>query len=320
MKQINRTFGFRDDWQSGRRRAWILFLVPAIVIYTVFMACPLINSMILSFYTGEGLIPDIFVGLKNYQTLFSDTIWNERFMNALGNTFIFFGIHMLVQNTLGLLFATLLSQKKLPGKNIYRTIIFMPATMSVLLTAFLWRLLLNPRWGMVKALLEAVGLGGLFSAWLGDTNTALIVVSLVSSWQWVGLPTMMFLAGFLGISEELVEAAKVDGANAWQIWFRIKLPLLMPVISIVSILTFIGNFNAFDVVYAMMGANGTPSYSTDLLGTFFYRVAVAGEHPVANADKGIGATVATLTFMILMTGVLGWLWFSRRNSQEERLG
>jgi raffinose/stachyose/melibiose transport system permease protein len=311
-----KNFGLVDNWQAPRRRAWIAFLIPALLIYTVFMAYPLVNSMRFSFYTGTGLRPDTFVGLDNYRELFGDTLWNERFVNALQNTFIFFGIHMAVQNTLGLLFATLLSQKNLFGRNIYRTIIFMPATMSVLLTAFLWRLILNPRWGMLKILLEQTGHANWFHAWLGDTHYALLAVSLVSSWQWVGLPTMMFLAGFLSISDELVEAARVDGANGFQIWYRIKLPLLKPVIGIVAILTFIGNFNAFDVVYAMMGANGPPEYSTDILGTFFYRAAIAGEHPVARPDMGIGAAVAAVTFVILMVGVSSWLYYSRQRDGE----
>lgn len=313
-------FGLMDDWQAPRRRAWLVFLIPALVVYTLFMAYPLVNSMRLSLYTGTGLRPDHFVGLDNYEALFNDAYWNKRFTNALSNTFIFFGIHMAVQNSLGLLFATLLSQKQLFGRNLYRTFIFIPATMSVLLTAFLWRLILNPRWGMLKALLERVGREDWFEAWLGDPKYALIVVSLVSSWQWVGLPTMMFLAGFLRIPDELVEAARVDGANAFQIWLRIKLPLLKPIIGIVTILTFIGNFNAFDVVYAMMGASGPPEYSTDILGTFFYRAAIAGEHPVARADMGIGAAVATITFLILMVGVSSWLYFSRQQAEEAMLG
>lgn len=320
VQKTLKRFGLIEDWQAPRRRAWLAFLVPGLIVYTLFMAYPLVNSMRLSFYTGIGLRPDHYVGLENYKTLFGDTIWNERFTNALENTFIFFGIHMLVQNSLGLLFATILSQKHLIGRNIYRTFIFIPATMSVLLTAFLWRLILNPRWGMLKVLLERVGHEEWFKAWLGDTKYALIVVSLVSSWQWVGLPTMMFLAGFLRVPDELVEAARVDGANAWQIWFRIKLPLLKPIIGIVTILTFIGNFNAFDVVYAMMGANGPPQYSTDIMGTFFYRAAIAGEHPVARSDMGIGAAVATITFLILMVGVSSWLIFSRQQSEEAVLG
>jgi raffinose/stachyose/melibiose transport system permease protein len=314
--QVLQWIGIAGDWQASRRRNWLMFLVPALLVYTVFMVFPLLNSMRLSLYTGQGLRPDHYVGLDNYQKLFSDTIWHDRFVNALENTFIFFAVHMVVQNTLGLLFATILSQSKLLGRNIYRTIIFVPATMSVLLTAFLWRLILHSRWGMLKELLTAIGHEDWYKAWLGDEKYALIAVALVSSWQWVGLPTMMFLAGFLNISDDLTEAARVDGANPFQIWWRIKLPLVRPVIGIVAVLTFIGNFNAFDVVYAMMGANGPPNYSTDIMGTYLYRTAIAGEHPVARPDMGIGAAVATLLFLILLAGVMMWLTIFRQRDGE----
>ncbi len=298
-------------WDAQRRRAWALFLVPAVAVYTLFMAFPLFNSMRLSLYTGVGLTPDRYVGLANYQELLTNPLWRDRFFNALGNTFVFFAIHMLVQNTLGLLFASLLSSSRLRGRNVYRAIIFLPATLSVLVTGFLWTLILNPRWGMLNQLLESFGLGALARPWLGDPALALPVISLVSSWQWVGLPTMMFLAGLLTISDELLEAARVDGANAWQVFWRIKLPLLKPVIGIVSVLTFVGNFNAFDVIFAMAGARGEPGYATDLLATFFYRTAIAGEHPVAQPNMGIGASVATITFLILLVGVSLWLVVGR---------
>ncbi len=298
-------------WDVQRRRAWILFLVPAVAIYTLFMAFPLFNSMRLSLYQGRGLTPETYVGFANYTELFTNPLWRDRFLNALGNTFVFFAIHMLVQNTLGLLFATLLSGTHLRGRNIYRAIIFLPATLSVLVTGFLWTLILNPRWGMLNQLLEGVGLGALARPWLGEEALALPVISLVSSWQWVGLPTMMFLAGLLTISDELLEAARVDGANPFQVFWKIKLPLLKPVIGIVSVLTFVGNFNAFDVIFAMAGARGEPAYSTDLLATFFYRTAIAGEHPVAQPNMGLGAAVATITFLILLAGVSLWLIVGR---------
>lgn len=294
------------NWRNQQRQTWLLFLLPALLIYTAFMAYPLVNSMRLSFYTGTGLSPDRFVGFENYETLFTNAFWSERFFNALGNTFVFFAIHMIVQNTLGLLFASLLASR-IRGRIIYRTIIFAPATLSVLVTGFLWTLILNPRWGMLNQILEGVGLGDLARPWLGDEQLALPTIALVSSWQWVGLPTMLFLAGFLNIPEEVLEAAQVDGANILQVFFRIKLPLLFPVIGVVTILTFIGNFNAFDVIYAMAGARGEPGYSTDLLASFFYRTAIAGEHPVARPDMGIGAAVATCTFLILFVGVSLWL-------------
>jgi len=302
-------------WRVQQRRTWMLFIVPALVVYIGFMALPLANSVRLSFYTGEGLVPTRFVGLDNYSALFTNPIWRDRFFNALRNTAIFFAIHMAVQNTLGLLFALLLSGP-LRGRNIYRAIIFAPATLSILVTGFLWTLILNPRWGMLNKLLTGIGLDQFALPWLGNTTFALIAISLVSCWQWVGLPTMMFLAGLLTISTEIVEAARMDGANNWQIFRRIKLPLLMPVIGIVSVLTFIGNFNAFDIVYTMEGARGDPQYATDLLATFFYRTAIAGEHPVARPDMGVGAAVATVTFFILFAGVSTWLLVSRRAEQN----
>jgi raffinose/stachyose/melibiose transport system permease protein len=301
--------------ENRRRLTWILFLLPALLLYLGFMAIPLFNSLGLSFYTGAGLTPDRFVGFANYVELFTNPLWRDRFLNALGNTVIFFSIHMLVQNTLGLLFALLLASS-IKGNGFIRTIIFIPATLSVLVIGFLWRLILNPQWGAVNQLLKNVGLGDWALPWLGEPGLVLIIISLVSSWQWVGLPTMMFLAGLLTIPDDLLEAARVDGANAWQSFWRIKLPLLVPVIGIVAILTFVGNFNAFDIVYAMAGARGDPKYAADLLGTFFYRTAIAGEHPVARPDMGIGAAVATATFVILLAGVSLWLIVQRRRSYE----
>ena len=169
----------------------------------------------------------------------------------------------------------------------------------------MWQLILNPNWGALNKLSSRE------SDWdpwrchgWAIRNTALPVVSLVSSWQWVGLPTMMFLAGLDRISAELFEAAEIDGATHWQLVSRIKLPLILPIIGIVSILTFVGNFNAFDGIYALEGADGQPLYSTDVMGTFFYRTGIAGQHPAGIPDMGLGAAVATLTFIVLFAGIL----------------
>jgi len=305
----------RVSLQSRRARSWFLFLLPALLFYSAFMAFPLLNSLRLSFYTGRGFQPETFVAFDNYVRLFTDPWWRDRFFNAVGNTFFFFGTHMFVQNTLGLLFATLLSTG-IRGHNVYRTIIFIPATLAVLVTGFLWRLILNPQWGAVNYVLRALGLNEWALPWLGDTDTVLPTISLVSSWQWVGMPTMMFLAGLLTIPDELLEAARIDGASAWKVFTKIKLPLLMPVIGIVSVLTFVSNFNAFDVVFAMTGPRGDPEYSADLLASFFYRSGIAGEHPVARPDMGMGAAVAACTFVILLVGVSLWLLLGRRRAVE----
>jgi raffinose/stachyose/melibiose transport system permease protein len=304
---------FNQDFRQ--KGVWLIFLLPALVIYVVFMAGPLFNSLGLSLYTGEGLTPTKFVGLQNYIDLFTNPLWRERFLGALWHTCIFFSIHMFIQNSLGLLFASLLSYD-FKGRNIYRTIIFTPATLSVLVVGFLWTLILNPQWGAVNQFLEGIGLKSWARPWLGEESLALIVISLTSAWQWVGMPTVMFLAALVGIPEEILEAARVDGASEWTSFWLIKFPLLMPVVGIVAILTFVDNFNAFDIIYSMAGVKGTPNYTTDLLATLFYRTGIAGEHPVGIPNMGIGAAIATLTFSLLMTGVLVWLFLMRRQSTE----
>lgn len=301
--------------KNRQKFTWVLFLLPAVVIYIVFMAGPLFDSLRLSLYQGKGYDPTTFVGLQNYTDLFTNPLWREKFFNAFTNTCIFFGIHMLVQNTLGLLFANLLSAE-FRGRNFFRTVIFAPATLSVLVTGFLWTLILNPNWGAVNKTLIAVGLREYALPWLGRENLALPIISLTSVWQWVGMPTVMFLAGLMGISDELLEAARIDGASEWNIFWKIKFPLLKPVIGVVAILTFVDNFNAFDVIYSMAGAKGEPAYSTDLLATLFYRTGIAGEHPVGIPNMGMGAAIATMTFAILMTGVLFWLYLSRKQATE----
>ena len=135
------------------RITWFTFLLPALAIYILFMAVPLLGSIRLSLFSGEGIVPKTFVGLENFSKLIHDPIWSGRLSNALKNTTILFLIHMGVQNTLGLLFAVLLT-KKIRGFNFYRTIIFLPATLSVLVIGFLWKLILNPQWGAVPYLLK----------------------------------------------------------------------------------------------------------------------------------------------------------------------
>ncbi len=266
---------------------------------------PVLNSLRLSFYTGSGYQLTNFVGFDNFVKFFNGSEASIRFANAFKNTWIFFAIHMARAEQPGpSLRAAPLRERLFYGRGLFRTIIFIPATLSPLVTGYVWQLILNPDWGALNKLLTGIGLGSLALPWLGNTNTALPVVSLVSAWQWVGLPTMMFLAGLDRISAELFEAAEIDGATHWQLVSRIKLPLILPIIGIVSILTFVGNFNAFDGIYALEGADGQPLYSTDVMGTFFYRTGIAGQHPAGIPDMGLGAAVATLTFIVLIAGIL----------------
>ena len=260
---------------------WLLYLLPAFIVYTIFMAFPLADSIRLSFFSGSSASgKNVFVGLNNYKALFGDADNARRYWGAFGNTWYFFFIHMLVQNVLGLAFSLMLTAKGMKWTRFYQTIIFIPVTLAILVTGYLWKLILNPQWGALPLMLKNLGLETLIKPWLGEQQYALTAISLVSSWQWVGIPAMMILAGLQTISDDLLEAADIAGCNSWQKIRYIKLPLIKPVLGMVAILTFVNNFNAFDVVFAMENVNGAPQYATDLIGTLFYRVGIAGQHPV----------------------------------------
>ncbi|MEA4899643.1 carbohydrate ABC transporter permease [Bacillota bacterium Meth-B3] len=280
---------------------WMRYILPALTVYLVFMAYPLLDSVRLSLYSGTTGARE-FVGFANYVRLFTDPVVSLRFWTAFKNTWVFFAYHMILQNALGILFAVILTNRTMRGRSFYQAVIFIPCTIAVLVTGYLFKLMLNPIWA--GATLKKIGLGFLVRSWLGETGTALSVVSLVSVWQWVGIPTMMFVAGFQNISDDLIEAASIEGANTWQQFTRIKLPLILPVVGMIAVLTFVANFNAFDAVYSMETPDGAPNYTTDLIGTLFYRYGVAGQHPVGIPEPGVGAAIATSVFAMLLLGVI----------------
>ena len=283
---------------------WMRYVIPALVFYVVFMAYPMLDSVRLSLYEGTAGVR-AYVGLANYVRLFTDEVVSKRFWNAFGNNWIFFAYHMILQNALGITFAAILTNRTMRGRSLYQTLIFIPCTVAVLVTGYLFKMMMNPQWS--KAPLESMGLGFLVhspSGWLGDPGTALSAVSLVSVWQWVGIPTMMFVAAFQSIDDDLIEAASIEGANAWQQFTRIRIPLIIPVIGMVAIMTFVSNFNAFDVVFAMETLDGAPDYATDLIGTLFYRYGVAGQHPVGIPEPGVGSAISTSIFVMLLCGVV----------------
>ncbi len=125
---------------------------------------------------------------------------------------------------------------------------------------------------------------------------------------------ILFYAALIAIPEELMEAAKVDGATGWGVFWRIKFPLIMPTVGIVSILTFVGNFNAFDLIYTMKGANAGPDFATDIMGTFFYRTFFGQQLQLG--DPSMGSTVAAMMFLIILTGVLLYTFLWQRRIQN----
>ncbi len=293
----------------------VVFLTPAVIVYTIFMILPLIDSLRLSFFTINAQNAEVFNGLNNYIKLLTDPQYSAAFTNALFNNVKFFIIHMLVQNSVALLLAALLASGG-RARAVYRTLIFMPTVLSVVIIGFIWQLILNPLWGVTSSAMKLVGLGQFYAPWLGLENTSLIVLALISVWQFVGIPMLLFYVALIGIPEELVEAARVDGASGWRAFWGVKFPLILPTIGIVGILTFVGNFNAFDLIYTVKGALAGPNFASDIMGTLFYRTFFGFQLQVGSPT--MGATVATMMFLIILTGVLIYLfaWQRRVTSYE----
>ena len=283
----------------------IVFLAPAVLVYTAVMIFPLFNTLRLSLYS-EVDQARVFVGLANFETLFGDPLWADAFWNALGNNFWFFCIHMLVQNPIGILLAAILSQPRLRFAALYRSAIFVPTILSFVIVGFAWKLILSPIWGIAPGMLSAVGLKSLFAPWLGQEATALTTLALVSVWQYVGIPMMLIYAALLSIPEEILEAGEIDGITGMSAFFKIKLPLVLPSIGIISILTFVGNFNAFDLIYAAQGALAGPDFATDILGTFMYRTFFGFQLQLG--DPHMGSAIATGMFGIILVGVCIYLF------------
>jgi raffinose/stachyose/melibiose transport system permease protein len=293
----------------------IVFLAPAVIVYTLFMIYPLVDSLRLSLYTQNDRRQETCVGLDNYQKLMTNDLWRPRLEGAIKNNIVFFAIHMAVQNPIGLLLAALLSSQFIKGRAMYRTLIFTPTVLSVVLIGFIWSMILSPLWGISGDFFTAIGLPQYAKKpWLGLESTALPTLGLISVWQWVGIPMMLFLAALISIPDELVEAARVDGATAWGVWWRIKFRLILPTVGIVGVLTFVGNFNAFDLIYATQKVNAGPNFSTDIMGTFFYRTFFGQQLQLGNPT--MGATIAGVMFLIILAGVLLYMFgWQRRIAQ-----
>jgi raffinose/stachyose/melibiose transport system permease protein len=292
----------------------VVFLAPALIIYTIFSIYPLIDTIRLSLYAGDETGARYYVGLDNFRTLLTDPAWSGQFWNALRNNLIFFTIHMVVQNGIGLGLAMLLSLPRLTGGSVYRTLLFLPTMLSVVIIGFIWQLMLNPLWGIAESLLGAIGMKQYFGPWLGQESTALLTVSLISVWQFVGIPMMLIYAALINIPDDLLDAATVDGAGPLSVFWFVRLPLILPTLGVVSILTFVANFNAFDLIYAVKGALAGPNFSTDILGTFFYRTFFGYQLQVGSPT--MGAAVATAMLVIILIGVLIYLFGVQRRLQR----
>jgi len=269
-------------------RHLIVFAFPALFFYVVFSLYPLVATLQLSLFREElGSGVQHWVGLDNYVHLFTNVGTGPAFWRALSHNVVFFVIHLVVELPLALLMAALLTSEAIRRtRGIYRTLLFVPTTLSVVITAFIWRMILHPLWGLVGFPL------------LGSEMTALPTISLLSVWQYVGTPMLFFYVSLLAISDELLESARLDGAGPFSMFWRIRFPLVAPIIGLNVILTYIFTIISFDMVYTIGGLQGGPNYSTDVLGTFFLRTFYG--HEAVTGDPNLGAAIATTVFVFIL--------------------
>lgn len=300
--------------RNWKKAAWITFFVlPGAAIVFIFILLPLFMSLFNSFFSWNQLIRGEFIGLENFQKLFTGYPYQERFTNALGNNVKWFVVTMLVQNTLGILFGYVLS-RGIAGHGAYRRIFFIPVLFSIIAVGFLWGLYLKPK-GMVNSLLSLMGRQDLTRAWLGDGFIATYTIIAVNIWRWVGFPTLVFMSAIDNVPAECTEAAYLDGVNEWQMFYKIVLPLIVPSITIISVLTIIGSLNVFEQVYTMAGLDGPPNYATDTIGTLFYRTAF-GSVDSGAPEIGIGSAIAVVIYLMTFGISLCSILFTKSKEVE----
>lgn len=290
-----------------------LFLLPSMIFYIGFMIYPIIQALLNSFFSWKGLVRGDFIGLKNFIRLFTESPFKETFTRALGHNVIYFAGSMLFKLVIAFILA-LIVNSRIKGKELFKTIFFIPKLLSVIVVGYLFSLILNPSYGVLNQLLTAIGLENLARPWLGHPDTALNAIILVNSWYGFGFAMLIFLVGLQAISSEIYEAARIDGASGLRMIFKITIPLAMPSIMIMTILTFIGSFETFELIFAMQGSSGAPYYSTDVLGLYFYRLAFGS---VSGGDSiGLGSALAVILLLMIAAATAISLFFFKRKEVE----
>jgi raffinose/stachyose/melibiose transport system permease protein len=284
-----------------RHRQLLLFTAPALAFFLLFAVFPLISTIYISFYKE-----DVFVGLQNFVFLFTNDEASERLLYAFLHNCQFFLIAASIQLPTALFMAALLTSGRVRRMtSFYRTLLFIPTTLSVVIVGFIWRLIISPLWGIVDYPL------------LGEPATALPTITLMSVWQYMGIPMVFLYSALIAIPSNVIEAAQVDGASDLRIFFRIKIPLIAPQIGIITILTFIWTFNGFDIIYALNGGMPGPDYATDVLGTLFYRTFFGWGADLGN--QNLGAATATVIFFIILLGTAVYFATVQRRLKASQL-
>jgi raffinose/stachyose/melibiose transport system permease protein len=255
--------GRRTSGKDLRKRLEIAFFVtPALAMLVLFVVWPVVTAVQMSVYRWNGRGPLVdFVGLANYVSVLTDDV----FVGSLVNNLVIVVASIAIQLPLGLAIALLLN-RKMRGQSALRTIIFVPYVLAEVVAGVIWFQLLQPYYGVLDTLLQAVGLEPPAQGWLGDPDLALWTVLVILTWKYLGLAVILFLAGLQSVPEELYEAAQLDGASWWQVQRRITIPLLGPTIRTWGFLSMIGSLQLFDMVWIL--TKGGPANATSTMAIF----------------------------------------------------
>lgn len=269
--------------------AW-LFLAPSLILFTTFTGLPVLAAFLISFTQWDLFNPPRFVALGNYLTLARDGIFGK----VMGNTAYFVLASVPAQMVLGLLCALALN-RGIKGQTFFRVAYFLPVVTSTIAAALVWAWLFNSNFGLINALLGALGISDP-PRWLGSTAWAMPAVITVSVWQNVGYAMVLFLAGLQNIPRDLYDAGAIDGAEGWKRFLYITLPLLSPTTFFVLIISIIGSFQVFELVFVM--TNAGPANATNTLVFYIY------QNGFQFYQMGYASAAAMVLFLIVLVATL----------------
>ena len=277
-------------WLS-KTRYKIGFLVPTLLVYVVFIILPIFIAIGYSFTRYSGIGKARFIGLDNYKRLFHDQL----FWKSLQNTAIIFVLASVLLLVLSFLLALLLNNK-LKFADTSKALVFSPAIIAPIIVGIIWVYILDPKIGVINNILRSIGAGSLAKQWIGGTVLSPYSMAIIYFWQQLGYLTTIFIAGLKMIPKEVLEAVKVDGANAVQRVFYVIIPMMRSSISTVIVLIITGIFKIFEIVQQTTG--GGPNHMSETLVTYSYSMTFQSR------EYGYGMSIATVTFLISL-GITG---------------
>ncbi|MDQ2934039.1 MAG: sugar ABC transporter permease [Chloroflexota bacterium] len=280
--------------RPGERAWWpYAFIAPALVVYVAFVFLPVLDTFRYSFFRWDGLTAPVLVGLDNYLRALGDPV----FLQSLGHNLALSVWFCLIPIGIGLLVASLIARSGLPGAWFFRTAVFLPQVLSLVVVGVVWRWIYSPAFGPVNQFLATIGLGDWARPWLGDFDFALPAVGVIGTWFEFGFVTVLMIAGVQKIDETLYEAARLDGASSWRQFRNITMPALRNEITVALVFTLIASFRIFDLVFVL--TKGGPGSQTSVLSFFIYKSAFQRN------ELGYAAAMAVvLTMIILVISVL----------------